>query len=469
MNSRLLRRRKVTAKSHAAPVLRFPLAFDVLESRATPSVAFDPATGLLTVLGDESGASDDGLTVNVTGGFIEVTINNLTQSSDPVSPSFDPALAGATPTTILSILIQGLEGNDTITLGDGFLAATSLITLNGGAGNDTLLGGNTNDLLDGGEGSDWLDFSGALVGVKVDLAKNKAKGAGKDLLASIENAIGSPFGDKLTGGISSNVLIGGNGNDKLNGGDGDDSFDGGAGDDKINGGNGTDSLLANLGNDSLKTIELGLPPPPPILFTSNGALTIQGDPNLPTDDNLSLTIVTVPCQTPGQCPALDSILVIINGIEHSSDSTYTAFDPFLTGATKTSIKSILIHGNDGDDSITLGDGFNTAAGRITLRGGGGNDTVLGGSTGDTILGGSGDDSLVGNDGNDSLKGGDDDDTVLGGAGNDILESGCAVGGLPPNDGDDSFDGAAGSDTLVGNLGFLDLLVSVEFNSPCSSF
>ena len=460
MNLRTLFRRQ----RRRAP--RFFLTAEILEYRATPSVGFNSVTGLLSVTGDESGISDDTLAANVAGVFVEATVNGQTHSSDPISANFDPAIEGATPMTVLSVLEQGLDGNDTLALGNGFIAASGQITLDGGAGND------------------WLDFGSSLIGVKIGLTKNTAKSDTKMILAAIENVIGSPFADKLTGNIATNILLGGAGNDKLSGGAGNDSLDGGAGDDKlnggdgddslnggdgadkINGGSGNDSLLANAGNDLFKAVELGLPPVPPIIFASNGALTVAGDPNAPTNDVISATIVTVPCQTVGQCPTVGSILITINGVSHSSDPTYAAFDPALTGATKTTVKSILIQGNDGNDSITLGNGFDAANGHITLRGGAGDDSIQGGATNETLLGNSGDDSLVGNDGNDSLKGGGGNDTVLGGLGDDIIETGCSNFGLPPSDGDDSLNGGAGNDTLVGSLGFLDILVNVEFAYSC---
>jgi hypothetical protein len=96
----------------------------VLESRLVPAVLFDQGTGLLSVTGDELGPANDVLQAAVTANnFVEVTINGTVHSSDPGSANFDAALDGATASTVLAIGIQGLEGDDTITLGDGFTAA----------------------------------------------------------------------------------------------------------------------------------------------------------------------------------------------------------------------------------------------------------------------------------------------------------------------------------------------------------
>ena len=47
-------------------------------------------------------------------------------------------------------MLDGKEGNDTLTGGDG----NDLIL--GGLGNDTLIGGSGNDTFQGGDGADWL-------------------------------------------------------------------------------------------------------------------------------------------------------------------------------------------------------------------------------------------------------------------------------------------------------------------------
>lgn len=57
----------------------------------------------------------------------------------------------------------------------------------------------------------------------------------------IENALGTPFDDILTGNAAANQLVGNSGNDTLNGGGGDDILTGGAGNDILNGGSGFDT------------------------------------------------------------------------------------------------------------------------------------------------------------------------------------------------------------------------------------
>src|SRR5205814_9605965 len=104
-------------------------------------------------------------------------------------------------------------------------------------GKDLLEGGAGKDLLDGGSNSDTASYAHATSGVTVNLsiatAQNVGGGQGIDTLASIENLIGSDFGDRLTGGGTNNTLQGGAGDDVLVGGAGKDVLDGGLGTDTV--------------------------------------------------------------------------------------------------------------------------------------------------------------------------------------------------------------------------------------------
>jgi Ca2+-binding RTX toxin-like protein len=98
--------------------------------------------------------------------------------------------------------------------------------------------------------------------------------------------------------------------------------------------------------------------------------------------------------------------VIINGKnEGTFNFTGRILVSALAGNDKITIdplitRTAIVHGNDGNDTIT---------------GGGGNDILFGDAGNDSILGGSGRDILVGGLGNDSLNGGDGDDVLVGGS------------------------------------------------------
>jgi len=136
-------------------------------------------------------------------------------------------------------------GNDFLTGGNG------KDILYGGAGDDILDGGSANDTLDGGLGNDTAIYASATAGVTVTLGAetHNTGGAGTDTLVSIENLVGSNFGDILTGDASANALNGLGGNDTLNGGFGDDFLFGGFGNDTLNGGFGNDLLVGGFGRD----------------------------------------------------------------------------------------------------------------------------------------------------------------------------------------------------------------------------
>ncbi|POG24683.1 structural toxin protein RtxA, partial [Aeromonas bestiarum] len=65
------------------------------------------------------------------------------------------------------------------------------------------------------------------------------------------HAIGSDFGDSITGNSLDNILSGGDGDDLLYGMGGKDTLVGGTGNDVLDGGSGNDTLLGESGNDTL--------------------------------------------------------------------------------------------------------------------------------------------------------------------------------------------------------------------------
>ena len=119
--------------------------------------------------------------------------------------------------------IYGGGGDDTI---NGGLGNNLLF---GGSGNDYFIAGGGNDTIDGGSGTDTIDFSKATGSVKVDLHAHIATGFGTVTIKSVENIVGSNFGDVLTGDKHNNVIVGGASNDTIRGGGGSDTLTGGGG------------------------------------------------------------------------------------------------------------------------------------------------------------------------------------------------------------------------------------------------
>ena len=107
--------------------------------------------------------------------------------------------------------------------------------LDGGAGNDTLTGGAGADRLNGGDGVDTASYAASASAVNMNLAAGTGTGgdADGDTFTSIENLVGSAFGDTLTGSAAANVINGGEGNDILSGGFGRDELVGAGGRDNF--------------------------------------------------------------------------------------------------------------------------------------------------------------------------------------------------------------------------------------------
>ena len=151
--------------------------------------------------------------------------------------------------------LDGGAGNDALIGGAGD------DELDGGAGNDALIGGAGADRFTGGAGEDTVSYATAQdEKVTIDLTWTARQSAADPNNPShsdgdyfprtdVENVIGSPRGDTITGNDSANKLLGGPGADTLNGGAGNDIIDGGPGGDAIDGGgnsaNGDTATYAN--------------------------------------------------------------------------------------------------------------------------------------------------------------------------------------------------------------------------------
>ncbi|HEV8607253.1 MAG TPA: calcium-binding protein [Tepidisphaeraceae bacterium] len=233
-------------------------------------------------------AADGTLIVNGTNGNNTI---NLSLVSGSVRATVDGVSKSFTATSVKRISINGLAGNDTITIGAGVRGSAvdggvGNDTVTGGTGNDTLVGGDGNDRLNGGDGNDWLkggngndnvagnngndrldggnngdvllggagedpaDYSGRNVGVVVLLDNINNDGQGGELdnvRTDVENVWGGSAGDRITGSSAANSFKGNGGNDTLFGGDGNDTLDGGGGADQLSGQGGNDRLLARDG------------------------------------------------------------------------------------------------------------------------------------------------------------------------------------------------------------------------------
>jgi hypothetical protein len=104
---------------------------------------------------------------------------------------------------------------------------------------------------------------------------------------------------------------------------------------------------------------------------------------------------------------------------------------------------ITLHGEDGNDTLTVGGPATPLNGLVDAFGDAGDDRLSGGAGSEFLHGGDGADSLAGGDNFDLLDGGDGPDVLLGGAGADRLDGWS---------GDDRLDGGLDRDRAAGHDG-----------------
>lgn len=134
------------------------------------------------------------------------------------------------------------------TSGDDELSLDAPGTLNGLAGDDSLIGSSGADTLIGGDGNDTLKGSDT----DTDLRDAIYGGDGNDEISGAhgnDELRGDNGNDTIDGGFGVDTVIGGNGNDVLSGGAFSDVVFGGNGNDFINGGFGSDRLNGGEGAD----------------------------------------------------------------------------------------------------------------------------------------------------------------------------------------------------------------------------
>lgn len=331
--------------------------------------------------------------------------------------------------------------------------------LYGGNGDDYLLGGAGSDVLDGGDGNDTASYITAESSIRVNLITgtgNLGDAAG-DTLTSIENVIGSEYGDQIRGTSGTNILNGMGGDDYIYV-DGNDVIDGGAGFDRIFAQAGSSALTYNLGNLNIEYVSGsnnndylngGTVGETVKLFGNAGADTLLG---------------SIASDYLHGGSGNDMIIGgggndVIDGHTGADDlSGSGGDDAFFVDHLDTidggsGYDRIYVRGYSADTNFDLGaasieyasgsvanDTFNAASSTVTVKliGRTGNDTLIGGSADDQLYGGTGNDTLVGGTGNDILNASQGADSLSGGAGDDRIFI----------DSDDTFiDGGDGYDRL----------------------
>jgi hypothetical protein len=182
-------------------------------------------------------------TLNSGGGNDKVVIKATTGPLSVNGGAGNDTLVGPNATNLWKV-----TGSNTGTVGNASFSAVENLT--GGSGVDEFVfsnGKSVSGKIDGGAGGNvWLDYAAYTTSVAVNLATHSATsidGGAAGGIANIRNVRGGQGGNTLTGNSQGNILIGGNGADTIIGGSGRSILIGGNGTDFIKGGTADDILI----------------------------------------------------------------------------------------------------------------------------------------------------------------------------------------------------------------------------------
>ena len=333
---------------------------------------------------NEGGDGIDVVEVNGGNGAEQftATVNGSRVRFDRVNPA--PFAIDIGTSERLAVTANG--GDDTFTA-SGNLAALIALTVDGGAGIDTIRGSNGADALLGGDGNDLID------------------GNQGDDIASL--------------------------------GAGDDTFqwDPGDGSDTIEGQDGADTMLFNGANINEKmdvaangqrvrffrdvaniTMDLGD-------VESIVAKALGGADDLVVNDlsGTAVTRVVADLSAVGGGDDGQPDDVVVNGTNGDDVAVITGTGPDAQVGGLSALVSVsgAIAGSDrltvkalaGADVVDASE-LSADSTLLTLDGGDGDDVLIGGQGSDVLLGGAGDDVLIGGPGNDTIDGGPGDNVIL---------------------------------------------------------
>jgi Ca2+-binding RTX toxin-like protein len=516
-------------------------------------ILFGGVVGDITILGgpgaDTINVGSGGAAPDINGdGFAETGYFNLNGDDDA------DVLVNAIQGAIFSPRnIFGRGGNDIITakggLGTGSESGPAGVHLDGGEGDDSLQGGDGDDLLVGGPGNDVIDgdddfsqdstcdeieldpvtgqiifpvfngdpdiagdtvsYTGSAGPITLDLDPGElhpgsATGDGTDVLQNLENIVGSPANDVLSGDNAGNHIAGGAGDDTIAGdagddcelgSDGNDTFDENEGTSTAQGGTGTDNgadvIFGNAGLDdtitySARTTRVNVFLEALLSGFLRSPLGIEFECGNETDDRAPVGFV-------GFAP--DGADLDGDGFsgDDENDCVFQDTENVITGSGNDLISAAFVNNradneftdNAGNDLMDGGAGNDTfhqgaaAQGSDDMDGGTGSDLCdyslrtnpvsvnLDGADNDGeagegdncggvvdtffFIGGPGRTPLGGPDEGDPIAG-QDVENVAGGSGNDNLTGSDEANVLSGNAGNDTLTGNGGTDVLNGGDG-----------------
>jgi Ca2+-binding RTX toxin-like protein len=355
---------------------------------------------------NEGGAGSD--TVEVNGGGGAETFTTTANGTRVRFDRLDPAPFAIDIGTSEKLVLNANGGDDRFSA-TGNLAALIAITVDGGAGADTILGSNGADTLLGGDGDDFVDGQQGN-----DVA---SLGANDDVF-QWDPGDGS---DTLEGQAGTDTML-------FNGSAGAERFEASANGGRVR-------FTRDLGNivmdvDDVESIDLNALGNVDLLTVND----LTGTDMVEINSDLAGTIG-------GTAGDGQADTVVVNGTNGND-----VVDVVGAG-TSASVLGLTARVN-----ITNSEGANDA---LVVNALGGADTVTATTLPAdviklTIDGGLGGDETLGSQGADVIRGGDNDDFVFGDNGNDVAFMGAGDDSFQwnPGDGNDTLEGQEGHDSML---------------------
>ncbi len=444
--------------------------------------------GTLKVTGD---AASDKLSLHLQGG--SPTILQLDVGEDGTADfSFDR-------NTFTAIDVTADGGDDEVRIDQGGGAFTDeAITINGGAGQDTLIGGSGaetfiggagddfvdgnigadtaslgsgadvfqwdpgdgSDVVDGQGGSDTLEFNGSNIGEKIGVSANGTRVRFTRDVAAINMDLGGVerINFHALGGADAVTV------DDLDGTDTNfvdvDLNAGGGG-----GGDGSADTVTARGTERDDRVTLSSPGGFATVSGLAAQVLVEGSES--ANDNVNIetlggndTVISGREVFGPEAYNFDGgagdDTARYNGtadsdqlsIARASATEVAAFAPLASRLDITAVESLVVSGLGGDDTLVATNGIGALT-SLTLDGGDGNDDLRGGDGADLLLGGKGNDHVDGNIGAD---------TAFMGSGDDHFQ-------WDPGDGSDVVEGESGSDTMDFNGSNIGEKIELSANGP----
>jgi Ca2+-binding RTX toxin-like protein len=355
---------------------------------------------------NEGGAGTD--TVEVNGGNGAEVFTTTANGTRVRFDRLDPAPFSIDIGTSEKLVVNMSGGNDSFSA-TGNLAALIQITVDGGAGNDTILGSNGADVLFGGDGDDFID-----------------------------------------GQQGNDVAFMGAGNDVF-------QWDPGDGSDTIEGQDGSDTMLFNgsAGAEQFEASANG----GRVLFTRTLGNIVMDLNDVESIDLNALGNTDTAIVNDLSGTDLVELNIDLGGVIGGSTGDGQADTIIVKGSNGADIidvfgagTSVAVFGLAAQVNIANAEGANDS---LVINSLGGDDgvtatTLPAGIIKLTIDGGTGDDTVLGSQGDDVLRGGDGDDFIFGDNGNDRAEMGAGddVFQWNPGDGNDTIEGQDGTDQML---------------------